>query len=61
MDRPVPGPMNEGHFVTPSETAGFIARNRLSFDQLKAVWPKLGKDKFESDQKRAGMKADFQA
>ena len=53
--------MNEGHFVTPGETAGFIARNRLSFDQLKEVLPKLDKNKFESDQKKADMKADTEA
>ena len=61
MDRPVPDPMNVGHFVTPTETAGFIARNRMSFEQLKAVLPKLDKDEFESDQKKADMEADTQA
>ena len=33
----------------------------MSFEQLKAVLPKLDKDEFESDQKKADMEADTQA
>ena len=51
-------PMNVGHFVTPTEIASFIARNRMSFEQLKAVLPQLDKDEFVSDQKKADMEVD---
>ena len=58
MDRPAKDPMNQGHCVVASKTAGFIAKNIYCFNKLEKELPKLDSDPFQIKEVKVDKKGD---
>ena len=61
MDRPVADEERVGHFVPPHKTREIVARRGMTFDQLKAELPSIGKHPFESEEVKERAIADTEA